>query len=458
MPKAVARCGETVLELIRREIGDTRYNTWFRAVEIREAGEQAVEICAPNIFIREWLHRNYGPLIESCLRQAQGGEVEVRFGFDPELASRLPPEGKAGLPAEPEPARSAPSAPPHPRAAEPGMNPSFRLDAFVVGACNRLAHGAVCAVCEEPGTLYNPLFIYGASGLGKTHLLQGAVWEFKRRRPRLQALYLTGESFVNQYVESIQKKRMGSFRERFRNADLLVVDDVHVLSNKGRTQEEFLHTFNACFEKGRQIVMASDSHPDAIASLRKELHGRFSAGLLARLDPPSFRTRLDILREKARSLPAPLPEDVLAFVAQHVKSSVRSLEGALTSLAARATLLREPVTVEEARRALSLSGEGRERIVTLGDVEETVLARFGITAQDLHSKSRRRDVLLPRHLCMTLARRLTSHSLDEIGRYFGKRDHVSVLYAIRKVDATLASDAEFARLVSGLEETIRELR
>jgi chromosomal replication initiator protein len=458
MQKTAASSLGTLLEQIRKEIGEQRYSTWFRAVEIREGDGDAVEVRAPNVFIREWLQRNYGSVIGECLQRARGAAAQVRFVVDPELAGRLPPEADASAPPAPAAARAAAAPAPADRKGESGLNPSFQLDSFVVGPCNRLAHGAVCAVCEEPGSQYNPLFIYGGSGLGKTHLLQGAVWEFRRRRPGGQALYLTGESFVNLYVESVQRKRMEAFRERFRTADLLVVDDVHVLSNKGRSQEEFLHTFNACSGKGRQIVMASDSPPEAIASLRKELRTRFSAGLLARLDAPSYGTRLDILREKARSLSARVPEDVFAYLAQHVKSNVRSLEGALTTLAARANLLREPITVEEAKRVLSLAGENRERLVGLGDIEDAVIARFGLSAQDLHSRSRRREILMPRHICMILARRLTSHSLDEIGQYFGKRDHVSVLYGIRKLEHSAAADPEFARLLSGIEEAVRERR
>ncbi|MHC5037657.1 MAG: chromosomal replication initiator protein DnaA [Planctomycetota bacterium] len=424
----------------------------------RDRGETLPALGEEHGHARPGLDKHYRGIFSTCIEKILGFMPRLQFVVDPELAERVLEEQEDEDDEEekgPPPAAPAPPQDADARCLRMGLKPEFLFENFVVGACNRLAYGAARSVCEEPGTLYNPLFIYGASGLGKTHILQAVAREFGVRRQDAGVLYLSCESFVNDFVEALKHKKVNAFRERFRKVNFLVVDDVHILSHKEATQMEFLHTFNACFHKGRQIVMASDSHPNAIATLRKELRGRFVAGLLARLDPPSYRTRLDILREKSRQLPLDIPEEVLAFLAHHIRSNVRVLEGALTSLVARGTLLKQPLTVEEAAVALTMVEEKKERIITLGDVEDAVVGNFGISSQDLHSKSRKRCFLVPRQMCMALARRLTSHSLKEIGQYFGKRDHVTVLYALRKVEETVAADPDFARVLKSIEEKVR---
>ncbi|MHC4599088.1 MAG: chromosomal replication initiator protein DnaA [Planctomycetota bacterium] len=453
MQETLARSWGAIRGQILKEVGERRFNLWVKNTVFQLTEDDAVEIGTPNIFVKEWLARHYAAVIGACIERVTQASPPLRFVVDPGLAAEVQAsqEDEEG---EPEP--EAASAPPAPkiRPQDLGLRPEFSFENFVVGACNRLAAGAARSVCEEPGTLYNPLFVYGASGLGKTHILQAVAREFALAG-KGKVLYLSCEAFVNGFIDSLKHKSVNAFRERFRNIQLLVVDDVHILSNKEATQEEFLHTFNACFNHGRQIVMASDSHPNAIKTLRRELRGRFVAGLLARLDPPSYMTRLEILRKKAKNLAVQIPEDVLAFLAHHIRSNVRVLEGALTSLVARGTLLNEPLTVGEAAEALKMVEEKREKIITLGDVEDGVVSHFGISSQDLHSKSRKRRFLVPRQICMFLARRLTSHSLKEIGQYFGKRDHVTVIYAIKKVEETGAADPEFMRLLEAIEDKIR---
>lgn len=457
-----ARTWKTVLDLVLKEIGEQRFKLWLPYTTLRSHEDGVAEVGAPNVFIKEWLVRNYADVLADSIARVTGSRPRLRFSVDPTSAERFRRDQEArqkNAPAEPV-ATTTPGADASPPAATAkrqalSLNAAYRFENFVVGPCNRLAYSAARSVLEEPGRLYNPLFIYGASGLGKTHLLQAVAWEFRRRRPQAPLAYITGEDFVNAFVESVKRKKVDTLRDRFRNVGVLIVDDVHVLSNKGRTQEEFLHTFNSCFNQNRQIIMASDSHPSAIKALRKELQGRFIAGLLARLDPPTEKTRLDILREKARGLNVAVPDSVLAFLACHIQSNVRHLEGALNRLAAKASLLNEQLTLELAARELRMAGEVRERMITLGDIEEAVLGQFSISSQELHSKTRKRVILVPRQIGMYLARQLTSHSLSEIGQYFGKRDHVTVLYGIRKIEHEMKKDPEFAGLVRTLEAKFR---
>ncbi|MHC4777736.1 MAG: chromosomal replication initiator protein DnaA [Planctomycetota bacterium] len=453
MQETLSRSWGAIRALIREEVGDRRFDLWVRNTVFLASEGDVVDIGTPNIFVKEWLTRHYGAVFSSCIAKITKSEPTLRFVVDAELAASVRAAQEEEEEAEEKSDTPPPASPLKEGGRDLGLRPEFSFENFVVGACNRLASGAARSVCEEPGTLYNPLFIYGASGLGKTHILQAVAKEVVSRRGG-RVLYLSCEAFVNDFIESIKHRSVNAFRDRFRNIDFLIVDDVHILSNKEATQEEFLHTFNACFDQGRQIVMASDSHPNAIETLRRELRGRFVAGLLARLDPPSYMTRLEILRKKARNLTVDIPEDVLAFLAHHIRSNVRVLEGALTSLVARGTLLDEPLTVEEAAQALKMVEEKREKIITLGDVEDQVVSHFGISSQDLHSRSRKRCYLVPRQMCMFLARKLTCHSLKEIGQYFGKRDHVTVIYALKKVEETSAADSEFTRLVDAIEDKI----
>jgi len=458
MQEILSRSQDAIRAKLRKEVGEIRYDLWLSHAVFRTVEDGVLEVGTPNIFYREWLKQHYAPSIAGAVKAVLGSTPRLCFAVDPELAKRFQEAQSAeeeGAEA-PRPPLRTPEALAEAKRADLGLKPEFRLDNFVVGACNRLPFGAARSVCDEPGTLYNPLFIYGASGLGKTHLLQAVTREFIERRGAKGVVYLSCETFVNGFIESLKQRRLDRFRDRFRNLNLLVVDDVHILSRKNATQEEFLHTFNACFNHGRQIIMASDSHPNAIQTLRKELRGRFISGLMARLDPPSYMTRLAILREKARALPVAIPEDVLAFLAQHVRSNVRALEGALTNLVARASLLEETITLGEAAQALKMVEEDRERIITLGDVEDAIVTFFGISSAELHSKSRKRHVLVPRQICMHLARKLTSHSLKEIGQYFGKRDHVTVLYALRKVEEIASGDHDFERVIKDLEDRVKQ--
>ena len=337
------------------------------------------------------------------------------------------------------------------------LSPDYTFRNFVVGPGNRLAHAAAMAVAEHPGRAYNPIFIHGGVGLGKTHLLQGICQEILRKRPSTSICYISCSSFIDCFIDSVKAGVMSEFRSRFRSTDVLVIDDIHFLSKREQTQEEFFHTFNTLYQSGRQIVLSSDASPNDIPDLEERLVSRFNCGLVARVDRPCYETRVSILKSKAEIQRLELPEDVPAYVAAKVDSNIRELEGALTRVRGYAMASGQPITLELAKSALS--DESSEDGITSGQptiqtIIDTVTRYYDIKLTDLLSKRRHKSIALPRQVCMWLARRHTRYSLEEIGGYFGGRDHTTVMHAVRQInskrehDQTLANDVE--RIERGL--------
>ena len=337
------------------------------------------------------------------------------------------------------------------------LSPDYTFGNFVVGPGNRLAHAAAMAVAEHPGRAYNPIFIHGGVGLGKTHLLQGICQEILRKRPSTSICYVSCSSFIDCFIDSVKVGRMSEFRSKFRSTDVLVIDDIHFLSKREQTQEEFFHTFNTLYQSGRQIVLSSDASPNDIPDLEERLISRFNCGLVARVDRPCYETRVSILKSKAEIQRLELPEDVPAYVAAKVDSNIRELEGALTRVRGFAMASGQPITLELAKNALSDDG-GEEGISsgqpTIQTIIDAVTRYYDIKLTDLLSKRRHKSIALPRQVCMWLARRHTRYSLEEIGGYFGGRDHTTVMHAVRQInskrehDPTLANDVE--RIERGL--------
>ena len=337
------------------------------------------------------------------------------------------------------------------------LSPDYTFGNFVVGPGNRLAHAAAMAVAEHPGRAYNPIFIHGGVGLGKTHLLQGICQEILRKRPSTAICYVSCSSFIDCFIDSVKVGRMSEFRSKFRSTDVLVIDDIHFLSKREQTQEEFFHTFNTLYQSGRQIVLSSDASPNDIPDLEERLVSRFNCGLVARVDRPCYETRVSILKSKAEIQRLDLPEDVPAYVAAKVDSNIRELEGALTRVRGFAMASGQPITLELAKNALSDDG-GDEGISsgqpTIQTIIDAVTRYYDIKLTDLLSKRRHKSIALPRQVCMWLARRHTRYSLEEIGGYFGGRDHTTVMHAVRQInskrehDPTLANDVE--RIERGL--------
>jgi chromosomal replication initiator protein len=331
------------------------------------------------------------------------------------------------------------------------LSPDYVFENFVVGPCNQLAFAASKAVSEQPGRAYNPLFIHGGCGLGKTHLLQATCQEILRRSPESRILYLSCDSFINHFIDCVQKGDMQEFRYRYRHLDVLVIDDIHFLTRRDRTQEEFFHTFNTLFQGGKQIILSSDAPPNEIPDLEDRLVSRFNSGLVARVDKPCYETRIAIVTKKARLRGITLPEEVIACIARRVESNTRELEGAITKIQGHAMLNGGRYDIEVARAALGDIVPPSERVVTIPQIIEAVTRVYSVRVSDLHSKRRHKSIALPRQICMYFARNKTRFSLEEIGNYFGGRDHTTVMHAIRTITKSREEDASFAALLERIE-------
>jgi len=336
------------------------------------------------------------------------------------------------------------------------LSPDYAFEHFVTGPGNRFAHAAAVAVAQSPGQSYNPLFIHGGVGLGKTHLLQATCQTVLQANPRAKICYMSCDTFVNQFMDAVQSGQMHGFRHRYRHVDLLVIDDIHFLAKRDRTQEEFFHTFNTLFQQKKQIVLSSDSPPHEIPELEERLISRFSWGLVTMIEKPCYETRVAIVRKKAEIRDLKVPDDVVCYIAAQIESNTRELEGALTKVCSMANLTEQPLTLDLARRAL-----GDERAAAVGPqtsiqtINDAVTQFYSVKLSDLQSKRRHRSITVPRQLCMYLARRHTGYSLEEIGGYYGGRDHTTVMHAIRSVEERLGQDQRFAGQVQSLDEQLR---
>ena len=330
-----------------------------------------------------------------------------------------------------------------------GLNPKYTFDNFVVGPCNRFAHAAAVGAAEAPGRNYNPFFLHGSVGLGKTHLLQSLCFALLDRNPQTRIQYLSCETFVNHFISALENGNVQKFRNKYRNVDVLVVDDIHVLANKDRTQEEFFHTFNTLYQSGKQIVLSSDSPPKDIPTLQERLVSRFKWGLVTEIEPPCFETRMAILKRKSRERGRELPDDVACLLAERIDSNIRELEGAVTKLLGFAGVTCSQVSCDLAREALRDVFEARKGQPSMEDILTVVCEHFDVKISELQSKKRTNAIAYPRQIAMYLARQITRHSLEEIGGYFGGRDHSTVIYAIEKVGQLVLEDGEARGVVDG---------
>jgi len=437
---------QTVLQKLSSQVGQQSYETWFSRIEVLRFDAGEIELGVANRFIREWVSDHYLTHIREAIAEVTGASPDVRFTISGKAFREMRRKQEEELPPPPAPA---------PRAGTTlSLNREFTLEEFVVGPSNRLAHAACVGVVETPASAYNPLFIYGGSGLGKTHLLQGVCHATLQKQPGAKVMYVSCEEFVNGYISSVQAHRIDQFRARYRQVDMLVVDDIHFLTAKSKSQDEFLYTFDALHNMGKQVVLSSDAHVKEIASLQSKLVTRFVSGLVARIQPPDFETRLAILRYKAKKRGLRLSEDMLDEIARQVDRNVRELEGALKKIAALASLDGgdpSPALVRLALREVTTSRDGP---VTLKEVAKAAEAEFGVSIADLRSRKRTRNILRPRQIAMFVAKHVTEHSLSEIGAFLGGRDHATVVYSAKRVRAELAKDETYRR---GVENIFRSL-
>lgn len=334
------------------------------------------------------------------------------------------------------------------------LHPDYTFDNFVVGPCNRLAHASCIAVSQNPGFVYNPLFLYGNVGLGKTHLLHAVCHSSRETRNGLSIRFLSCEQFVNGFISAIEQGRLAEFQNQHRSVDMLIIDDVQFLREREQSQEEFFHTFNALYNNRRQIILTADCPPAQLPSLEERLISRFKWGLVARLDPPSYETRIAIVKKKAHLRGILLPEGVAEMIAEHVQSNIREIEGTLTVLYATARTAGQPITAELARQALGIQQTAAQRSITMADIIEAVSREFDIRITDLQSKKRSQSITLPRQICMYLGRQLTRHSLEEIGGHLGGRDHSTVLHACTKIEEVYKTDEQVRARIEKLSRQL----
>jgi len=425
---------------IADKLGPQRYKVWFKnATQFSLVGNH-LKVSTPNSFICNWLERNFAEQLAEAAREVTNAEHQLSFVVDPRLLSSLK---KRQLNSQADYiANNAERVARQYRreGAPPARKLRGRFDDLVVGPANELAVSVVRRTAEPGAEAYSPVFIHGGCGLGKTHLVQALGNELAEKHPDVRWLYTTGDEFTNDFVLSVRSNRGEAFRQRYRHVDVLIIDDIHFLANKRATQEEFLHTFNAIDGRRRRIVLTSDTHPKLIGQFSEQLINRFMAGMVVRLDAPDFAMRCEILRRRAAQTGQHVPEDVIAYIADHLSSNVRELEGALLKLAMFSTVAHQPINLSLTRRALADHIERSRRSLGLEEIDQTVATYFGLTPADLHTSRKTRTIALARGIAMYLARKHTEMSFPEIGRFMGDKNHSTVILASRKIERMLQAD------------------
>jgi chromosomal replication initiator protein len=428
-------------DAIAERIGQQKFKIWFKNSTRLTLTDGLLKVGVANPFIATWLESHFHTQVADAARAVVGEKCRLTFAVDPQLCLRNASMSKCDT------RRSSTHYPfTHPHISQPMSAPSRRLklhfDTFVVGPSNELAYNAAKAVVCDKQSPFNPLFIHGGYGLGKTHLLQGICNELRSARPTANWLYMSAEDFANQFVLALKTRKLDAFRSRMRQTDLLAIDDIHFLASKPATQDEFLFTFNALDLAGRQVVLASDAHPKEIIQLSEKLVNRFVSGMVVKISPPDFKTRCEIVRRYALSINKQLPEEVVSFIADNLKNSVRELQGAILKLSAFSSLQNAKIDLAMAEAVLAEHIERCDPMVHLSDIESAVASFFGITPSALHSSKKDRTVALARHFSMYLARKHTRLSSSEIGRLLGNKNHATVLLGCKKVDDFLTHNAQ----------------
>jgi chromosomal replication initiator protein len=446
-----------ILSALEKKVIRQSFETWFKPSRYSHVAGRILYVRVPSPEFQH-LGDRYGDLIQEAIEQQELELDDVCFVTAEEDPS-IPPVRKDGGFA-PVPAH-APTAPPQtPQQARfdwssaAQLNPRYTFDAFVIGNGNQFARAASLAVAERPSKAYNPLFLYGGVGMGKTHLMHAIGHEVKRRQPAASICYASAEKFTNEMITSLRNDRMTSFRDRFRTVDVLLIDDIQFIAQKERTQEEFFHTFNALHESMKQIVIASDRPPKELAEIEDRLRSRFEMGLIADIQPPDLETKVAILQKKAESEQVALPADVALFVASNVRTNVRELEGAMTRLIAWCQLNRMEITLASTQQCLKQFIDMQVRKITIEAIQRAVSENFGMKVSDLKQKNNSRNVVVPRQIAMYLAKQMTEASLPEIGRQFGNKHHTTVMHSIAKIDELRRADKDLHRTLNKLQEQL----
>ena len=438
---------QQVLSIIQTKLSKPSFDTWFKATKASFVDDSMLEITAPTTFAAEWLEGRYTKLIRNTLYEYLGREIDVRFSIEESRGEEqpivLPPKATEPPPIHDEPYSHM-------------LNPKYTFDTFVIGANNRFAHAASLAVAEAPAKAYNPLFLYGGVGLGKTHLMHAIGHYIMDHNPNTRVLYISSEKFTNEFINAIRDNRGESFRTKYRNIDVLLIDDIQFLAGKEQTQEEFFHTFNALHEERKQIVISSDRPPKEIPTLEDRLRSRFEWGLITDIQPPDLETRIAILRKKAKAENLDIPNEAMIYIANQIDTNIRELEGALIRVVAYSSLINADITSHLAAEALKdIIPSSRPRMITIQDIQQKVGEFYGLRLEEFKARKRTKAIAFPRQIAMYLSRELTEFSLPKIGEAFGGRDHTTVIHAHEKISNQLKVDQDLYKIVQNLSEKVK---
>jgi chromosomal replication initiator protein len=433
-------------DLIKEKVNPQTFETWFKPTKGISISGEALILEVPNSFFKDWLLEHHLELIKATLRNISGRSLTLDF-----LYSSSEPEKQLPI-SQRQPAKTAEKKQDGPNSL--GLNPAYTFDDFVIGPSNKMAHAAAMAVAESPAKAYNPLFIYGKAGMGKTHLMNAIGHCVAAKNPNVKVVYITSEQFTNQLIHAIQNRSTDRFRAKYRSVDVLLIDDVHFIAGKESTQEEFFHTFNTLHDAHKQIVLSSDKPPKEIDGLEERLVSRFEWGLIVSISQPDFETRVAILRQKLKREKIDVPDDVIFYIGEKIKSNIRELEGALKRVVANAVLLKQSVNTELARTVLKDMVKEKESRITAESIFEEVAAYFNVRVSDIKGRRRTKQMVVPRQLSMYLIRKLTDHSLPEIGELCGGRDHTTVMHACESVESDMKKDQKIKDIAGKLASLI----
>jgi len=429
---------QKILEIILQKVGEPTFDLWFSPIKLISIKNSEILIEVPNRFFKDWIEDNFPSLLKESFHQVTGNNYEINYIISGKEPEQLTIDEKIK------------------QVKRGNLNPKYTFDTFVVGPSNQFAHAASFRVAENPGFSYNPLFIYGGVGLGKTHLINAIGNFILDRKPDLNVCYISSEQFTGEFVAAIRHERMPEFRQKYRTVDVFLVDDIQFIAGKDSTQEEFFHTFNELYSKQKQIVISSDRPPMEISDITDRLRSRFGMGLIADIQPPEIETRLAILYKKAEREGIVLPEDVAYFIASRVKSNVRELEGSLIKLCAYISLTKVPITFEVAKNVLKDLLPDENKPITIELIQKTVCESLGIKMQDIKSKKRTKEISNARKLAMYITKKLTPLSLSEIGNAFGGKDHATVIYACKQIEKEKEKDENLSRLIDSIIRKLQE--
>lgn len=436
---------QNILSIINTKLSKPSFDTWFKATKVISIDDHSIVISAPTTFAVEWLESRYTKLVATTVYEYLGKQVDVSFVIEESAPPEQPPVYK-----EPQAPVQTEDSISH------MLNPKYTFDTFVIGSGNRFAHAASLAVAEAPARAYNPLFLYGGVGLGKTHLMHAIGHYILEHSPSSKVVYISSEKFTNEFINAIRDNRAESFRNKYRNIDILLIDDIQFIAGKESTQEEFFHTFNALHEERKQIIISSDRPPKEIPTLEERLRSRFEWGLITDIQPPDLETRIAILRKKAKAENLDIPNEAMMYIANQIDTNIRELEGALIRVVAYSSLINQDITTHLAAEALKdIIPSSRPKMITIQDIQQRVGEYFNLKMEDFKARKRTKAIAFPRQIAMYLSRELTDFSLPKIGDAFGGRDHTTVIHAHEKISQQIKNDQELNKVINNITEKIK---